>query len=78
MSLTPSLISRHPAVTPHPSPEEAAKVYDAAARHIRGTSAVCNFPNDFSVPCPDLTVLAAGKRKGSGAGAQAAAACGGG
>lgn len=49
-------------------------MYDAAARHIRGTSAVCNFPNDFSVACPDLTILAAGKRKGSGAGAQAAAA----
>ena len=46
------------------SPEEAAKVYDAAARAVRGASAVCNFPDDFSVPCPDLTQLASGKRKG--------------
>ena len=46
------------------SPEEAAKVYDAAARAVRGTSAVCNFPDEFSVPCPDLTQLASGKRKG--------------
>jgi len=50
------------------SPEEAAKVYDAAARHIRGPGAVCNFPDDFSVRCPDLTMLASGKRKAPGSG----------
>lgn len=33
--------------------EEAARVYDAAARHMRGAAAVCNFPSETDSGFPD-------------------------